>query len=207
MEKIMERFQDENKFLGSFNDEIFVKCPNCESKASILKKPAEDCKCGKCKVMFFECKHCFTKPKPPTVKYVAYGKRYCMNCREPYEFRSQAFKKKPMLYKTKCPHCNFQEEGKPKVAEITEESKLNDGLMREWWYNLPLWFQKEFDNEIFWAYNPDHIDYLERYIGAGLRERNSKANYTSSLVARLPKFVKAAKNREKLLKILKKWKG
>ncbi|WP_276380445.1 hypothetical protein [Flavobacterium sp. H4147] len=202
----MERFQDENKILWSFSSEILVKCPKCESKASILKKPAEDCKCGKCKVTSFECKHCFTKPRQPIIKYVAYGKRYCINCRKSYEFESQAFKKKSLIYKTRCPHCNFQEEGKTKIKEIIEESKFEKGLMRERWYNLPLWFQKEFDNEIFWAYNLDHIYYLERYINAGLRERNSKVNYTSSLVARLPKFVKAAKNREKLLKILKKWK-
>jgi hypothetical protein len=202
----MERFQDENKFLGSFDDEILIKCPKCESKAVIISKLKEDCMCGKCKLIYFECKQCFSKPKRPIVKYVASGRIYCSNCFEKFEFESRAFKTKPLLYKARCPRCNFQEEIKPKINEITVDSRLDDGLVRDRWYNLPLWFQKEVDGNIFWAYNLKHIGYLERYVSAGLRERNSKYNYTSSLVARLPQFVKAAKNREKLLKILKKWK-
>jgi hypothetical protein len=189
----MERFQDENKFLKSFDDEILVKCPECKSKATIKGKLKENCKCGKCKLMYFECKQCFSTPKPPIYKYVAYGKIYCSNCFEKFEFKSQAFKIKPLLYKTRCPHCNFREEVKPKIHEIKIESKPENGLVRDKWYNLPLWFQKEVGDNIFWAYNMNHINYLERYIEAGLRERNSKVNYNSSLVAHLPKFVKSAK--------------
>lgn len=206
----MKRFQDENKWLGSFANEIFVKCPKCDSKSIITcsKSNKIDCKCGKCYDYsnVFECKHCFYKLEEPVHHYIAYGNPYCNNCYEKYEFESQPLKEKPESYKTRCPHCNFQEEWKPKIRELLQKAKNDDGLERESWYNLPLWFQKEFDGRIFWAYNLDHIDYLEKYIGADLRERNSKVNYTSTLVARLPQFVKAAKNREKLLKILKKWK-
>nr|WP_294780215.1 hypothetical protein [uncultured Flavobacterium sp.] len=197
----MERFQDENKYLGHFNDEFTVKCPKCGSKAVVICKTKEDYL-----VMVFECKKCFCQPDRAIPKYVAYGKKYCSNCFEKFEFESQALKIKPLTYKTTCPHCKFQEEGKFKIYEIVKKTEFGDGLKRERYYNLPLWFQKEVDGNLFWAYNRDHIDYLERYISAGLRERNSKMNLSSSLVAHLPQFVKAAKNREKLLKILKKWK-
>ena len=33
----MERFQDENKWLGHFANEIFVRCPKCECKSSIIR--------------------------------------------------------------------------------------------------------------------------------------------------------------------------
>lgn len=200
----MERFQDENKWLGHFYKEIFVKCPKCECKG-VLKEAPKNCECGRCTTMIFECKTCFYKIDEPVYQYKAYGKHYCGNCYEKFEYESQVFKEKPETYQVKCPHCSFHEEIKPTISRIRKEPK-KDGLVREPWHNLLLWFQKEVDNNIFWAYNLDHIDYLERYVQAGLRERNSKANYTSSLVARLPQFVKAAKNREKLLKILKKWK-
>ncbi|OXA94684.1 hypothetical protein B0A75_19580 [Flavobacterium oncorhynchi] len=202
----MERFQDENKWLGNFYNEIFVKCPKCESRAIVKSVPKKDCECGKCITMIFECKHCFYKMDEPIYQYVAYGKEYCNNCFEKFEYKSQPLKEKPLMYKTKCPHCNFQEDWKTKVYRVRKELKHDDGLVKECWYNLPLWFQKEVNDSIFWAYNQDHIDYLERYIQADLRERNSKMNVTSSLVSRLPQFVKAAKNREKLLKILRKWK-
>ena len=202
----MERFQDENKWLGNFYNEIFVKCPKCESRANVKSVPKKDCECGKCITMIFECKDCFYKIDEPIYQYVAYGKEYCNNCFEKFEYESQALKEKPLMYKTKCPHCNFQEEWKTKAYRVRKESKQDVGLVKESWYNLPLWFQKEVGDNIFWAYNQDHIDYLERYIQADLRERNSKVNYSSSLVSRLPQFVKAAKSREKLLKILRKWK-
>ncbi|WP_427873194.1 hypothetical protein [Flavobacterium sp. MMS24-S5] len=203
----MERFQDENKWLGHFANEIFVRCPKCESKSSI-KRSKIDCECGKCYNYsnVFECKHCFYKLEKPIYQYVAYGNPYCNNCYEQYEFESQPLKEKPEKCRVKCPYCGFHEEWKPKIREFLQDSKIEDGLVREQHYNLPLWFQKDIGGNVFWAYNQDHIDYLERYIQADLRERNSKANYNSSLVSRLPQFVKASKNREKLLKILKKWK-
>lgn len=202
----MERFQDENKWLGSFYNEILVKCPKCESKAAVKEELKEKCECGKCHSMVFECKNCFYKIKEPVYQYIAFGKEYCNNCFEKFEYQSQPLKEKPLTYKTKCPHCNFQEEWKTKTYRVKEESKLDNGLVREMWYDLPLWFQKEFDGNIFWAYNLDHIDYLERYIKADLRERNNKGSYNGTMISRLPQFVKAAKNREKLFKILKKWK-
>jgi len=202
----MERFQDENKWLASFYNEIWVRCPKCDSKAAIKEELKEDCKCGRCHNMVFECKNCFYKIIEPVYLYIAYGKEYCNNCFEKFEYQSQPLKEKPLTYKTKCPHCDFQEEWKTKSYRIKEESKLDNGLVKEMWYDLPLWFQKEVSGDIFWAYNQDHINYLERYIAADLRERNAKGSYSSTLVARLPQFVKAAKNREKLLKILKKWK-
>ncbi|MBF7090105.1 hypothetical protein IUY40_00930 [Flavobacterium sp. ALJ2] len=202
----MKRFQDENRFLGNFTNEILVKCPKCDSKSAVKRENKIGCECGRCYSAVFECKHCFYKLKEPVYRYIAYGKAHCNHCFEKYEYESQLLKEKPEKYKAKCPHCNFQEEWKPKTKEVLQNSKVNDGLVTDTWYNLPLWFQKEVDGELFWAYNQEHIDYLERYIGADLRERNSKINYSSSLVSRLPKFVKEAKNREKLLKIIEKWK-
>lgn len=206
---MMERFQDENKWLGSFANEIFVRCPKCDSKASVKSSKIDrDCKCGRCYDYsnIFECKHCYYKLGQPIYQYIAYGNTYCNNCYEKYEFESQPLKEKPEKHRTRCPHCNFQEDWKPKIKEILKSSNIGDGLVREQHYNLPLWFQKEIDRKVFWAYNLEHIIYMERYIGASLRERNSKINYSASLAARLPKFVKEAKNREKLLKILEKWK-
>ncbi|HEY1193003.1 hypothetical protein [Flavobacterium sp.] len=200
----MERFKDENKWLGNFYDEILVKCPKCESKAA-LKEVPKNCECGNCTLMVFECKHCFYKINEPVYQYKTFGKHYCSKCFEKFDVESQIFKKVPELYKVKCPNCNFQEDVKPQTYAFKEMPE-KDGLVRDSWYNLPLWFQKEVSGNVFWAYNLNHIDYLERYIKADLRERNNDGSGNGTMVSRLPQFVKAAKNREKLLKILKKWK-
>ena len=205
----MERFQDENKWLGHFANEIFVRCPKCECKSSIIRnKIKRNCKCGECYDYsnVFECKHCFYKLEKQVYQYIAYGNPYCNNCFEKYEFESQALKEKPEKYRVKCPHCGFHEELKPKIKELLQNAKIDDGLARENWYNLPLWFQKEIKGNIFWVYNYEHIMYLEKYIKADLRERNNNGSGNGTMVSRLPKFIKEAKNREKLLKILEKWK-
>ncbi|MEO8533582.1 MAG: hypothetical protein ABI441_07525 [Flavobacterium sp.] len=206
----MERFQDENKFLGSFANEILVECPKCDSRSAIKRERQiqAECKCGSCYSYstVFECKHCFYKLEEPVYQYIAYGNPYCNHCFEKYEFKSQLLKDKPGKYRAKCTHCNFQEEWKPKIKKVIQSTKVQDGLITDEWYNFPLWFQKEVSGNVFWAYNQEHISYLEKYIKASLRERNSKINFSTSLVTRLPKFVKEAKNREKLLKIIEKWK-
>lgn len=200
----MERFQDENKWLGNFYNEIFVRCFKCESKG-VLKEVPENCECGKCTTMAFECKTCFYKIDELVYQYKAYGKHYCGNCFEKFDYESQIFKEIPATYQVKCPHCSFQEEIKPGVSRIRKEAK-KDGLVREPWHNLLLWFQKEIKGNIFWVYNYEHLMYLEKYIKADLRERNNNGSGNGTMVSRLPKFIKEAKNREKLLKILEKWK-
>ena len=45
-----------------------------------------------------------------------------------------------------------------------------------------------------WAWNLEHLAFLERYIGAELRERSRGSN--SSLQSRLPAWMTSAKNRE-----------
>lgn len=200
----MERFQDENKWLGNFYNEVLVRCPKCDNKAT-LKEVPKNCECGNCTVMTFECKKCFHKIDEPVYQYKTFGKHYCGNCFEKFDLESQIFKKVPERYKVKCPHCNFQEEIRPKTYAFKVEPE-KDGLIRDCWYNLPLWFQKEVKENIFWAYNQEHITYLERYIKASLRERNNNGSGNGTMISRLPKFIKEAKNRTKLLKILEKWK-
>ena len=52
----------------------------------------------------------------------------------------------------------------------------------------------------FWAYNKTHLEYIERYVETGLSERN---NHTSStLVKKIPQFVKSAKNIKDPLKLI-----
>ncbi|WP_170172501.1 hypothetical protein [Hymenobacter rigui] len=46
--------------------------------------------------------------------------------------------------------------------------------------------------------------YLEQYIGAKLRERNQPRYMT--MVEQLPQFIKSAKNRDALLKLLERMK-
>ena len=54
----------------------------------------------------------------------------------------------------------------------------------------------------FRAYNLDHLDFIERYVAADLRVR--EPNINKSQVSRLPQWMKSAKNREEILKCIRK---
>jgi hypothetical protein len=63
-----------------------------------------------------------------------------------------------------------------------------------------LWYQDDFEGETLWAYNLEHLHFLQQHLAAGLRERHKVANANASLGSRLPKWMLAKRNREALLK-------
>ena len=57
---------------------------------------------------------------------------------------------------------------------------------------LNLWLQTPCEGRVLWAYDAAHLDFLERYVTAGLREQ---APGNASLASRLPAWIKSRKNR------------
>lgn len=70
------------------------------------------------------------------------------------------------------------------------------------YFNVPLWLSASFKDKTFDAYNGEHLNYLQEYIAAGLRETKDRKFFT--MVEKLPKFITSAKNREALLKLIEK---
>jgi hypothetical protein len=73
----------------------------------------------------------------------------------------------------------------------------------DWYFQLPLYLQIECSGNTLWALNLEHLNYIESYIEAGLRESHP---YYLSVESRLPKWMKLAKNREDVLKAIQKLK-
>jgi hypothetical protein len=76
-----------------------------------------------------------------------------------------------------------------------------------WWgspvdpyLRLPLWLTAPVGDELLWAYNAAHLDLIESYVGATLRERPlERTSAMSTLAERLPPWLKSAKNRDAVL--------
>jgi uncharacterized Zn finger protein (UPF0148 family) len=99
-----------------------------------------------------------------------------------------------------CIHCGYNKETTTAfVKNATIETAANQ------YFQAELWLKTPFKNEIFWAYNDKHLEYLESYISATLREHKDRTHFT--LLEKLPKFYHEAKNREGLLKIIAKLKS
>lgn len=69
-------------------------------------------------------------------------------------------------------------------------------IATQMYFDADLWLQASFKSDIFYAYNQSHLDYLESYISAKLREHKDRTHFT--LFEKLPRFYHESKNREAL---------
>jgi len=98
-----------------------------------------------------------------------------------------------------CTNCGYNKEVSTLVYRYTSAE-----LPASMYFEAKLWLIAPFKNDVFLAYNDKHLEYLERYIGATLREHKDRTHFT--LLEKLPGFYHDAKNRDGLLKIIKKLK-
>jgi hypothetical protein len=117
-----------------------------------------------------------------------------------------------------CQKCGYTQDwhitGKPPGIEFNYHRPPRDlnsigiGGSFDWYFRLPLWLQTPCCGEILWAYNKEHLDFLENYVKAGLRESFPLKVYETerviwrnkSLASRLPTWMKRAKNRDEVLR-------
>lgn len=101
-----------------------------------------------------------------------------------------------------CENCGYNKQKTTDAAVFGHSG--NWQLSADSYFDAELWLKASFKNNVFWAYNLSHLEYLEKYISANLREHKDRSHFT--LVEKLPKFYHEAKNREALLKIIERLK-
>jgi hypothetical protein len=73
---------------------------------------------------------------------------------------------------------------------------------RDPYFGEELWLRKECcGGHVLWAFNLEHLNFLEAFIAAKLRERpaNNPAEMRDTMTWKLPGWMKAAKNRDELI--------
>jgi DNA-directed RNA polymerase subunit RPC12/RpoP len=144
------------------------------------------------------CNNCMhSETAADLVRYRTIVRRNCDNCGKEFETTVPGQKKKVDEITIACPHCGTVRIYKPKH----EEYKLgydNKGQVSDPIFNLPLWFQANVRGDLFWAYNRDHLSEIKAYVTSKLRETHT------TMVERLPNFIKDAKNRDTLVKVIER---
>jgi hypothetical protein len=111
----------------------------------------------------------------------------CPRCKKCATMTWEPFKSRPKLVCEKCglvavsPTVSY---GRPEICGVS------------------LWLKTGCCSNTLWAYNRDHLDFLENYVSASIREQ--LPNINRSLVSRLPAWIKSAKNRESILNCINK---
>ena len=102
-----------------------------------------------------------------------------------------------------CEHCGYHRERQTQVQFYGQKVQFRTSA--DFYFDTELWFQMPFKNSRFEAYNLEHLEYLERYVAATLREHKDRTGFT--LLEKLPKFYHEAKNREVSLRIIQRLKS
>ncbi|WP_061247511.1 hypothetical protein [Leptospira noguchii] len=201
-----KRNLDQGKSLNQYRNKIFVECPNCSSIAIIT---AQDIRynypISQSETIRVVCLVCgFYKKNESTFwKGPIDGsfKRPCGKCGykwvEKHIYRVQFSSNIPKTAKCKCPVCNYEMEEK---LQWQKSYLVTQGI--DPYFGLPLWLKFQIGNHQIWAYNENHITDLIDYIESDLRERIVYPTKWS-MVASLPKWIKEAKNRKVIIKVLK----
>jgi hypothetical protein len=91
-----------------------------------------------------------------------------------------------------CVHCGYTAEWHHRMVSYVEGE--------DWYFHLPLWLQTPCCGEVLWAFNPAHLDFIEEFVRAEIRD--SRGNET--LASRLPGWMKSGGIREEVLRCVQK---
>lgn len=189
----MQSFNDDGQLLDDFASTIDVLCPECGQPATMIRTGAGSPLPG------FSCFACgFTVSSKTTAWFRPWQARFkgrCEACGENYQ--REAARNRGTIPQTqvfRCECCGAT--GTAKLSSWQGERGICEPC-----YGIELRWQMPVGSEILWAYNREHLEFLEAYIGADLRQREPNRN--ASLASRLPKWIKNAKNREDLRKTIR----
>lgn len=176
MESKVKKFRDAKEHIFDFGSEFLVECPKCSLMAKIVLLDLEE-----------------------ELDVFSARKIVCSNCGYAKHWDRRNVIGYGISNKISKDRKTFGIPGK------TKKEMLIIGGSFDWFFQEPLWLQTKCCGETLWVYNEKHLDFIEKYVAAKLRERIPYKN--NSVASRLPKWIKSAKNRENILRAIEKLKG
>lgn len=150
-------------------------------------------------------KHVYDFMKDIYVVCPSCGGQAIIKCPE-FSFR-HTNEHKIKLVCTKCGHSKRLDEKRNSILSTSSNKVITGryfiiGGTIDPYFHLPLWLTRNCCDNILWAYNYEHLEFLRGHVDAKLRERNTQAMANKSLGSRLPKWMTSKKNRETVLKCI-----
>lgn len=174
---------------------ILVKCPKCKGMGIVTADRDS---------AFFRCTSCGHQLVRDRSIYRYDVHNQCKECDRYYRVDIEDEEKQHFsTLHVKCPYCGAVMVGKVHKQEVAFSycGEIKNGI--EPYFNLELWLLTTFDGKPVWAINREHLSYLIEYISANLREKPFSIPKKTQ-ADHLPTFLKTAKNRDRIVKLLKK---
>lgn len=176
----------------------WVYCPRCNGPA---RKEYSSLTCLKCAYREGE-----LRDNPRRMREVMLKKwsPACKNrrCGAPIPAHGRAVRRTEageLLAKVKCPTCGHID-NYPAIPVTPTAAARAWARISYFWRGYPLYLHRTVGGRTLVVYNLQHLDMLENWLGAKLRERGPVAGLT--MMARLPRWMKSASTRPKVLKAL-----
>lgn len=170
---------------------ICVKCPVCCGDGIVRVD-------GKA---FFKCLDCGSVKEKNLSHYRASVHARCKSCGTYFRQEVEPYGNCGSAH-VSCPECGSVMSGKINRVPIQNGAYFSAEIHNacEPFFGFELRYSGSFDGRNVWALNSEHLDYLIEYLSADLREKRGIVKKTQS--DHLPKFMKLAKNREGVVKVL-----
>jgi hypothetical protein len=188
---VSHRFQDQNRLTFSFANRVLVSCPQCQHRAEVVTRMDTH-------QSTLQCVNCHCQRTSSHRQWRLNLNVYCNHCSDRISIHNRVVTTRKQAIRIRCQACGHIQSHHPTYSETIGFGGKAPGS--DPFFGLDLWLQMRFRQYLFWAYNYEHLLYLEAYITAKLRERHDRRYMT--LVERLPDWMKSRKNREDLLKLI-----
>jgi hypothetical protein len=181
-----------------FSTKIWVKCPKCAEKALVVSESSKtiipiD---NNAKIHCINCSY----KEENTIKwngfYQGFLQHACGFCGSKFQHATKPTKVPFIEAKIQCTACKNEKKYELCWAPYRSNTATDP------YFGNDLWLQTNVKKNVLWGYNKAHLDYLKTYIIASLREDNNRHIY--SLIANLPQWMIAAKNRDIVVKKIDK---
>lgn len=181
-----------------FSTKVWIKCPKCSDKALVMSKPSK-----------------YVIPLSNEAKVHCTGCSFKAESNNNWNGYCQGFINLPCGFcGSRITHCTkptkitFEKESlKCNICKKENEYELfwapyRSNTATDPHFGYDLWLQINVKDNVLWGYNKEHLEYIKSYVEATLREDNSRHKY--SLIANLPQWMLAAKNREAITRKIDK---
>lgn len=187
----------------SFWSNMVVVCPNC-GKAGVVRFYKER------NIAVFQCKSCYTKKETiPGGVHAFEVTAQCTTTGQYFRASMPNNKIHGQKIRVKCPYCKESVIGdvsssiKPQCIVFENIQHAKDP-----YFHYPFYFQTNYRGKTIWALNREHLQYLIDYLSADIRTVQPGFYNTyhtmRSQSDMLPAFMKTAKNRNGIVKLLTK---
>ena len=205
-------FKDLGFHLSHFSTEFIVVCPRCSASARVQERWNESHQhwmpatvaCTSCGYTqrsddVSQCERC---PKTKGAVWqgtrTIYAEARCRECGRRLSLRRRTKHRPRFPIDLTCECGTITSTSTYSVRR--DYSGLNDPC-----FGLPLRLQTPCAGNVLWAYNPEHLAYLKDFLEAKLRLRGPNDHerggpYSGTIIAELPRWLKAAKHREEALR-------